>query len=472
MERIYWGEIHTHTYCGSEKFGDIEQAAETAKTHLDFWAPGEHYNTRDSKIHPMFNWDKISRTVADNNQAGKFITFPGLEFVGQQGDYNVYFNEDFVNLDEHPMSYEQLFSFAKKNHGIVIPHHTGYKVGCRGIQWDWFDPSVMPVVEIFSMHGSSEDDNGYFPMDLPWMGPRETGGTAAAGLKKGKIFGFIASSDGHCAYPGAYKMGLAAVYSEGLDRQSIWKAILNRRTYAVTGDRILLDFRVNGNPMGTVFSTGDNLSFNIQAEGLDMIEKIEIIKNGVEIIKNCYICSQKQEEEFRFRLEWGWGMEYKWNGLVTVEKGEIVDATPCFGPPGENVITEKNNDSVSFRSFTDGKTLFDWKTGRYNREGTNSIVFKIKGSKETLLNGTMNGKMFSCKASDLYGNSHIELMGGASGPKIKLHKIVYKQDYAKSFACSDDFSTTLPVDFYYLRITQKNGQAAWSSPVWVKKIKR
>jgi len=470
MEKIYWGEIHTHTYCGGSKFGDIEQAVKVAKTHLDFWAPGEHYNERNTGVHPMFDWDKISRTVADNNEDGRFVAFPGMEFVGEQGDYNVYFNRDFISLDERITNYERLFSFAGKNNAIVIPHHTGYKVGCRGMQWDWFDPSIMPAVEIFSMHGSSEDDNGCLPMNLPWMGPRETGGTAVAGLKRGKIFGFLASSDGHSAYPGAYKMGLTAVYAERLDRQSVWNAILNRKTYAVTGDRILLDFKVNGNPMGTFFSSEDKPSFEARAECLDAIEKLEVIKNGSEIIKDCYIASHKSEEEFMFRIEWGWGGEYKWEGAVSVEQGEIIDAVPCFGPPGNNVITGRGKGRVSFSSFTDGKTLFDWKTGRYDREGTNSLVLKIKGGRGVSLTVSVNGKQFSRRANDLSENSHVELLQGPNGPKIKFHKIVYRQNYARSFSWTDDSeSTNLPVDFYYLRLTQKNGQMVWSSPIWIKK---
>ena len=34
---LYWGEMHTHTYCGLPvPFGPVEEATKIARTHLDF----------------------------------------------------------------------------------------------------------------------------------------------------------------------------------------------------------------------------------------------------------------------------------------------------------------------------------------------------------------------------------------------------------------------------------------------------
>lgn len=33
----YWGEMHTHTFCGDGSWSSIEEGAATAKEHLDFW---------------------------------------------------------------------------------------------------------------------------------------------------------------------------------------------------------------------------------------------------------------------------------------------------------------------------------------------------------------------------------------------------------------------------------------------------
>ena len=51
--------------------------------------------------------------------------------------------------------------------------------------------------------------------------------------------------------------GLTAVFAGELTREAIFDALASRRTYATTGQRILLEFELAGSPMGSV----------VQAEG-------------------------------------------------------------------------------------------------------------------------------------------------------------------------------------------------------------
>ena len=82
------------------------------------------------------------------------------------------------------------------------------------------------------------------------MGPRDGRNLIYEGLKRGKQFSFVASTDHHAGFPGSYGDGMAAVWAEEKSRENIWKAIKAGRTYAVTGDRIRCSFDINGVPMG------------------------------------------------------------------------------------------------------------------------------------------------------------------------------------------------------------------------------
>lgn len=471
---LYWGEIHTHTFCyGPEPYGTIEDAAGIARSHLDFWATAEHYNyVKGQKHHPFFDWGRISRVIRESYAPGKFVTFPGFEFVGEDGDYNLYFAGDISFLPEI-QDYQSLFALAKKESAIAIPHHTGYKVGCRGMRWDWFEPSIMPLVEIFSMHGSSEDDRGAFPLDIPWMGPREAGGTVLKGLLQGHIFGFIASSDGHNAYPGSYKMGLAAVYAKDLTRESIWSAFRARRTYAVTGDRIKLKFEINGRPMGSILPLTRNRNLSITADGLDALDRIEIIKNGRIILRDNASLNpdfdSSRSGRFKIRIEWGWGPAEPWQaeGELAVREGSIVSCVPCFGPPGPNRLLSASDGTVKWGSRTVGRSIFDWRIGRYAREGTNSVVFNIRGDGRTVLELRLNQRRFCYSLAELMDGSRVELMGDWNEQKVKFHQPVPENQYHKSLTVTDTAGNGSDRDFYYVRITQANGQMAWSSPVWV-----
>jgi len=65
--------------------------------------------------------------------------------------------------------------------------------------------------------------------------------------------------------------GLAAVHSNGRDRESIWQGLSNKETYGTSGDRILLWFDlINGNslvPMGSTVNQKINPIFKIKAVG-------------------------------------------------------------------------------------------------------------------------------------------------------------------------------------------------------------
>lgn len=50
--------------------------------------------------------------------------------------------------------------YARSTATTIIPHHLAYKQGWRGANWQFIDPSVSPVMEIYSEHGLSESDRG------------------------------------------------------------------------------------------------------------------------------------------------------------------------------------------------------------------------------------------------------------------------------------------------------------------------
>jgi len=141
----------------------------------------------------------------------------------------------------------------------MIPHHLAYPKGQRGVNWNEFDSRCTPVVEIYSWHGNSENDRGPFPMFKGSPGGRETANTVRAALVDGLRFGFVASSDNHSGFPGAYGEGLMGALVEELTRPEILRAICERRTYALTGDRIGLDFTVDGSLMGAMIEAGNSV---------------------------------------------------------------------------------------------------------------------------------------------------------------------------------------------------------------------
>ena len=260
---IFYGDIHNHNAHGYG-VGSIERSLDVARTHLDFFAFTGHSSWHDMPSMEggrerhwiegfkrlKETWPQVQRVIAEGNRDGEFCAFLGFEWHSSAwGDQCVVFPED-----NRPLFYagdvERLRGFCIEEKALMIPHHLAYPKGVRGVNWDVFREDCTPVVEIFSEHGNSEHDRGPFDFYTHSMGGRETANTARAALGAGKRFGFVASSDDHAGFPGAYGEGLMAAVADDLTRPALLEAIRARRTYALTGDRIDPSGNVRGECRG------------------------------------------------------------------------------------------------------------------------------------------------------------------------------------------------------------------------------
>ena len=75
---------------------------------------------------------------------------------------------------------------------------------------------------------------------------------------------------------------LTGIWARSLTTDDILEALRAHRCYATTGRRIVLDFRVNGLPMGSVIRShvGASLSFTVSVSAAVPISRIELIRDG------------------------------------------------------------------------------------------------------------------------------------------------------------------------------------------------
>ena len=288
----FWGDLHTHTAL-SDGNGTPEDNFEIASSHLDFWAMTDHAFDKEvfsldyrefGENRQLLNetWAKIQDLCRAYDEPGKFIPFLGYEWTNfRYGHHNVYYR-DYDQPIRMPATLPELYDALRSVGAMVIPHHPGYPVGVCGKDWRCHDPQLSPFVEIYSLHGSSETPAGIRPLltQGSWMGPGDSDGCVQAGLARGHRVGIMASSDSHADHPGAYDLGLVAVQAQELSRTSLWEAFQRRRVYAVTGDRIQLDFSINGHPMGSTVHAPGERKLRVAVGAWDRIERVEIIKNN------------------------------------------------------------------------------------------------------------------------------------------------------------------------------------------------
>lgn len=524
---VFWGDFHKHLQ-------DIENAdsiVESAKDNLDFYpllcypfvwflqgSDGEkEYLGQPSELTDEFGykekgsrllvestghrqeyerwWQAINETASRHHEPGEFVTLTGYEWHGDRrryGDNNViYFGGD-GELDPEP-ELPDLYDTLKGKKALVIPHHIGYQKKRRGKDWDYFEEDLSPVAEIFSYHGSSELEPSRLKLNNnPSMGPGQSRSLWQEGLDRGYRVGAIASNDGP-GLPGGYGNGLAGVLADSLTRDDLYRAIKNRRTYAVTGDRIKLDYHVNGEPMGSVLKSSDEVKVDFEVNCPDELDRVELILNGKRVRIYNHLPERKLEKNSRYniKIDFGWGPaghyglsvgDLDWEGTLKLENGEFTGANGCFTRLGQELdwSSEKIRWNVSTRRS--GNDL--------NSELKQSLVVKLLGGPDTKLRFRGDKFDFSRTVSELakrsevialeeYAKRKIEQDTGVkseevlnkdvfyfNSPKIKLHKVTTEEERrVKGNFDIDELKSGR--NYLYLRVSEKNGQLAWSSPVWI-----
>ena len=292
--RIWWGDIHTHTSF-SDGRGAVEETYEFGRDYsaLDFCSVTDH-----SFLVSDAMWQRSKDAANRFHQPHRYVTFLAYEWSGMTevgGDHNVYFRDadaeitrcysyyNYRNLrmyhgPAHGANHVQelfriLSAHFRDNNILAIPHFGG-----RRGNPEWHDPRIQRLIEIYSDHRRSED----------W---------AQTFLDRRYRIGIMASTDNHAGNAGyGFRVppagepdprrpeekgtSLIAVLAPARTREAIFDALYRRHTYATTGSRILLDFRVNGAPMGEEIRSPEPPRISVKAEGTAALDKIYVLRNS------------------------------------------------------------------------------------------------------------------------------------------------------------------------------------------------
>jgi hypothetical protein len=294
--QIYWGDIHGHSRL-SDGLGTVEEYYQFGRdvACLDFCALADHAQYLSDE-----DWVEIQAITRRFNEPHRFVTLLGYEYscnanVPHYGDKCLYYPGDegllLRETDINRSGYHDTAEFADqwKAQGAMMILHQHAQGSCS-----YYDPDLVRLAEVYSVWGVSESDTGTRPL-LPARTANYQGHYVADALEKGWVLGLLASSDDHGGHPGCtdwlrvewgWPGGLVAVMAPELTREAIWEALWNRRCYGTTGARIIVEFRVDGEPMGSVLE-GNAFSGSHRLEarifGTSALRTVEVLR-GREVI--------------------------------------------------------------------------------------------------------------------------------------------------------------------------------------------
>ena len=298
----YFGDTHFHTGIGMNNKGFTKRGAggdhrghfttEDWAYHyardvinLDFASASEH----DAKIFKGKLWEKSQKITDSYYIPGEFTTFFAYEWTASPRiGHNVIIYKDrkgkVLNHFEYPTKTALWKAFDEQDVPVImIPHPMWTQPDHK--MWNKVNNKYRTIGEIYSLWCTRfllqpAVDAQRFELGIndPWS-------FQYAWAKRHKI-GVIGSSDNHTAHPGlnnystdmVHSSGLAVVLASKNNRENIWDALQNRRTYATTGTRILVRFSSNGHPMGSEYITSSAPNFNGKVAGSNQLKTVELVK--------------------------------------------------------------------------------------------------------------------------------------------------------------------------------------------------
>ena len=153
---------------------------------------------------------------------------------------------------------------------------------------------------------------------------------------------------------------------------------------------------------------------------------------------------------------------------VRIDGGRFVRATPCFQSAP---FDEKLRDKLSVVS--EREIHLDSNTTRvqcYAEDPTKGLVLELEGKPDAVLSVSLKRPIeqtVRAKLADLVEDNVVTFTGVFTSESYIIERLVGPSEYSATVRWHDRRGDQDGADWYYVRVTQHNGQLAWSSPIWV-----
>jgi hypothetical protein len=254
--QLYWADLHCHSAASVEMEGEPDELGHFArdKAGIDgltvsdndnFWNRFSRQNVRHLKD---YEFDYVKGNALVLNQPGEFAMFPGYEMtitdqVDSGRDHrSVMSDDDEMEMDLLHFKYEEEYwadkrdthkdtqeciDWFKEKGYLALPHpHHG--------KWNVYDTDVEWGIDVCAA----------------WMINIELFDIYFKYLNQGHRFAFTASGDSHHRNPGL-SGALTGIWAEELTRASFLDAIRSRRCFGTAGSKILVEFTIDDEMMGS-----------------------------------------------------------------------------------------------------------------------------------------------------------------------------------------------------------------------------
>jgi hypothetical protein len=477
--RSYWGDLHGQSG-ETIGMGSAEAYFRYARDAAFIDIVGHQGN--DFQITDAF-WKKLNRLTAEFDQPGKFVCLPGYEWsgnTGMGGDRNIFYRHegrpirrsshilvDGETSTEAIYTADDLFKALEAEDCRVIAHVGGRYADLKYAH----DGRVERTVEVHSSWGTFE-----------WL--------LHDAFEKGFRVGVVCHSDDHKGRPGATRPGASTFGAAGgltcyfmpeLNRDALFEALRTRRHYGTTGPRIFLDLHATFEQPVTGFSEDPQLgpakefpvfearmgdiirpcavpmTMVVEVIGTAPIERLDVL-HGTQVAQTVRPYGDADLGR-RVRVLWqgaeyrGRGRETIWRGKLQLAGNRIAHFAPVnFLNPERTVKETAPGTTLTWDSVTTGNLA--------------GIDVWLDQAKSGLLRIETNVVSAEVDLSQL-ADGQMAFEGGGLDRRISVYRLPecdWSQRVMLAHTVAFWGSADLPV---YVRVTQADGNQAWSSPIYL-----
>ncbi len=451
---VFWADLHgqSEETIGSNTLEEYFAFARD-KAFVDVAAhQGNDFQVTDSLYRRL---ERLTRRIT---KSGAFVAFPGYEWSGNTGlggDRNVLFRdkgfvsrscralvpESEASVPDSPTAAD-LFRRLRGHEALVWAH-----VGGRYADLAQHDPDVEFGVEVHSAWGTFE-----------WL--------LEDAFRLGYRVAVLANSDGHkgrpgASHPGASKFGsyggLTAIRALKLNRNALWSALKDRRTYATTGARILLEVSTEGGHQpGDIVEASKPPVFHVAVHGTAPIENVQL-RNGARVVKTHRVGDNGLPSR-RIKLLWGGaqvrgrGRQVEWDGMLRLRGNHIVAYEPVNFHNIEKGCVRRGERGIEWQSITTG--------------GHAGVILTLDAPEKGTLEFVTAVKRFSIPIGEIAAKPRAYRAGGLAR-QVAVYRLPEPNERLDLDLCFRPRALRSGDNPFYVRVEQEDGHLAWSTPIYV-----
>ena len=161
---------------------------------------------------------------------------------------------------------------------------------------------------------------------------------------------------------------------------------------------------------------------------------------------------------------------------MLVVKGQIHSVTPCFRgaaftspQEGETEFHTHVNRIVSVGNKETELDMYSSKNPNTTTAAMQAVILDVEMPKDGKIIAEFNGKKFEHTLGELLKGSRSHFMIGWLSEAILFNRAMPESCFTLEHYMEDK-EPQRDTDYYYVRVRQRDGQWAWSSPIWAERV--